>query len=168
VRRWAWVLVLAGCVAAFVAVEALSGTHDAAARTAPPLPAKVLEPPAATIASLRGRPAIVHFWASWCGPCRQEAPELARLGGELRGRATLVGVDYTDAAGSARAFIARHDWRFPILADPSGRTGDAYGLSGLPTTFLVDARGRIVRRLTGPQTAGGLLRALARLERARA
>lgn len=162
-RRWVWILVAIAGVGAFVAAEALSGTHAATARAAPPLPAKVLEPPAATIAGLHGRPAIVHFWASWCGPCQKEAPELARLGRELHGRATLVGVDYTDAAGSARAFIARHGWRFPILADPSGSTGDAYGLNGLPTTFLVDAHGRIVRRLTGPQTAAGLLRAVQRL-----
>jgi cytochrome c biogenesis protein CcmG/thiol:disulfide interchange protein DsbE len=161
-RRW-WVVLAVAFVAAFVAVEALSGTHAAKARAAPALPAKVLEPPAVTIARLHGRPAIVHFWASWCGPCRDEAPELARLARELHGRATLVGVDYTDAAGSARAFIARHDWRFPILADPNGVTGDAYGLNGLPTTFLVDADGRIVERLTGPQTAAGLLRAVGRL-----
>jgi thiol-disulfide isomerase/thioredoxin len=163
-RRW-WVLVAAACVAAFVALEALSGTHGSAARPAPALPARVLEPPAMTIARLHGRPAIVHFWASWCGPCQHEAPELARLARELRGRATLVGVDYTDEAGSARAFIARHAWHFPILADPNGVTGDKYGLSGLPTTFLVDADGRIVKRLTGPQTAAGLLRAVARLRR---
>jgi cytochrome c biogenesis protein CcmG, thiol:disulfide interchange protein DsbE len=163
VRRWVWILVAVAAIAAFAAAEALSGTHAATARAAPPLPAKVLEPPAATIAGLRGRPAIVHFWASWCGPCQKEAPELAQLGRELHGRATLVGVDYTDAAGSARTFIASHGWRFPILADPSGRTGDAYGLNGLPTTFIVDARGRIVRRLTGPQTAAGLLRAVQRL-----
>jgi cytochrome c biogenesis protein CcmG/thiol:disulfide interchange protein DsbE len=167
VRRWAWVLVAAVGIAVFVAVEALSGTHAATARAAPPLPAKVLEPPAATIAGLRGRPAIVHFWASWCGPCQKEAGELARLSGRLGGRATLVGVDYTDAAGSARRFIARHGWHFPILADPDGQTGDAYGLAGLPTTFIVDADGRIVRRLTGPQTAAGLLRAIGSVGRPR-
>lgn len=158
-------LVAVACVAAFFAVEALSGTNAPKARAAPALPSRVLEPPAKTIAQLRGRPVIVHFWASWCGPCQHEAPELARLARELHGRATLVGVDYTDAAGSARAFIAKHDWRFPILADPNGVTGDAYGLSGLPTTFLLDADGRIVKRLTGPQTAAGLLRAVARLRR---
>jgi cytochrome c biogenesis protein CcmG, thiol:disulfide interchange protein DsbE len=163
-RRW-WLAVAVACVAAFVALEALSGTHGAKKRAAPALPARVLEPPAVTIARLHGRPAIVHFWASWCGPCRDEAPELARLARELRGRATLVGVDYTDAAGSARAFIARHDWRFPILADPNGVTGDAYGLNGLPTTFLLDGDGHIVQRLTGPQTAAGLLRAVGRLRR---
>jgi thiol-disulfide isomerase/thioredoxin len=159
------VLTAAACVAAFVVAEALSGTPPASARAAPPLPAKVLEPPARTIAGLRGRPVIVHFWASWCGPCQKEAGELARLSGQLGGRAALVGVDYTDAAGSARRFIARHGWHFPILADPDGHTGDAYGLAGLPTTFLVDADGRIVRRLTGPQTAAGLLRAIERLPR---
>src|ERR1044071_2706059 len=117
-RRW-WILVAVACVAAFVAVEALSGAPSAKARAAPALPAKVLEPPAVTLARLHGRPAIVHFWASWCGPCQKEAPELAPLSRELGGKATLVGVDYTDAAGSARTFIDRHAWHFPILFDPN-------------------------------------------------
>jgi thiol-disulfide isomerase/thioredoxin len=153
-------------VVAFVAVEALSGTGKTAGRAAPALPTKVLRAPAVTVATLAGKPAIVHFWASWCGPCTHEAPELARLATELHGRATLVGVDYTDAAGSARSFIARHDWRFPILADPGGTIGDEYGLSGLPTTFVLDSSGHIVERLTGPQTAAGLLRAVAKVKQA--
>jgi thiol-disulfide isomerase/thioredoxin len=164
VRRRLWLLLTAAaCVVAFVVAEALSGTGSSTARAAPALPARVLEPPAVTLARLHGRPAIVHFWASWCGPCQKEAPELAHLSRELGGKAALVGVDYTDSAGSARTFIDRHAWHFPILFDPNGRVGDAYGLSGLPTTFVLDADGRIAERLTGPQTAAGLMRAVGRL-----
>jgi cytochrome c biogenesis protein CcmG/thiol:disulfide interchange protein DsbE len=65
-------------------------------KPAPPLPAHVLVPPRASIASLRGRPVAISFWASWCVPCRQEAPGLARLSRELRGRASLIGADWGD------------------------------------------------------------------------
>ena len=121
------------------------------------LPTHSLQGAPVTVASLHGHPAIVHFWASWCGPCTKEAPELARLSGELKGRATLVGVDWSDNSGNARKFLARHHWTFASLSDPNGASGNAYGISGLPTTFILDAKGRIVKRLTGPQTAAGLL-----------
>lgn len=128
----------------------------AKARPAPALPSRVLVGPRVEIASLRGRP-IIHFWASWCGPCVKEAPQLARLASELHGRATLVGVDWSDNPASAASFVRQHHWTFPVLIDSSGVVGNTYGLSGLPTTFLLDSQGRIIRRLIGPQTAAGLL-----------
>jgi cytochrome c biogenesis protein CcmG, thiol:disulfide interchange protein DsbE len=102
----------------------------------------------------------VHFWASWCGPCRVEAPELARLTSELHGRATLVGVDYSDSVANARRFVARNKWTFPIVVDQNGDAATKYDLSGLPTTFVLDSQGRIVKRLVGPQSVAGLVAAL--------
>jgi thiol-disulfide isomerase/thioredoxin len=131
-------------------------------RDAPALPAEVLVPPRVSIADLRGRPAFVHVWASWCGPCLEEAPELAHVTARLGGRASFVGVDVSDGAGRARAFVRRHGWAFPNMRDGGGETGDRYQLSGLPTTFVLDARGRIVTELIGPQTAERLLAALGR------
>jgi cytochrome c biogenesis protein CcmG/thiol:disulfide interchange protein DsbE len=159
VRRAA--VVLAVAVVALVLAEVLtSGSSAPARRSAPPLPAQVLVAPRATLAALKGRPAVVNFWASWCGPCRREAPEISRLAGSLGGRARLVGVDYSDAASGARAFILAHHWTFPILRDASGRAGERYGLGGLPTTFVLDRNGAIVKRLVGPQTAAAVLAAL--------
>lgn len=156
---WRGLLITAGAlfVAAVVAVLAGGNAPPAKAHPAPALPSRVLVGPRVTLASLRGRPAIIHFWASWCGPCVKEAPQLARLSTVLHGRATLVGVDWSDNPSSAASFVRQHHWTFPVLIDSSGEVGNAYGLTGLPTTFLLDREGRITRRLVGPQTATGLL-----------
>lgn len=133
-------------------------------RPAPPLPPTVLQPPKATIAGLRGEPALIHFWASWCTPCREEAPALERFYRSAH-RGGLVAVDYTDQADAARSFIDRYGWTFPILSDANGVYGDRYGLPGLPVTVALDARGRIVETLFGPQPEEELRRALASASR---
>jgi cytochrome c biogenesis protein CcmG/thiol:disulfide interchange protein DsbE len=156
-----YLLVAALVIGALVALElATSGGGRHGGRSAPALPAEVLTPPRLTIASLRGRPALVNFWASWCGPCDREAPELRRFSRQLHGRGTLVGVDWNDALGGARKFIRKNGWTFPNLRDSDGVAGNRYGLSGLPNTFVLDSDGRIVKVLRGPQTAAGLERAL--------
>jgi thiol-disulfide isomerase/thioredoxin len=160
-------LVVAVLAAGLVAAELLSGTHGTGGRHALTLPRHALAGRAVSIGDLRGRPAIVHFWASWCGPCVREAPQLAALQRRLHGRAALIGVDWSDDTHAASAFVRRHGWTFPSLADPDGAAGDADGIAGLPTTFVLDAGGRVVRRLTGPQTAAGLLAALPAGARAR-
>jgi thiol-disulfide isomerase/thioredoxin len=159
-RRYRAGLIVLGVVVVAVVIAELtggSGQSQASRRAAPELPSKVLQGPPVTVASLRGKPAIVHFWASWCTPCNKEAPELARLAGELHGRATLVGVDFSDNPANAARFLRDHGWRFPVLEDRAGSSGNRYDLNGLPTTFVLDSRGRIVRQLPGPQTAKGLL-----------
>jgi cytochrome c biogenesis protein CcmG/thiol:disulfide interchange protein DsbE len=148
-------------VAVVVAVEVISGnSNGTAGEPAPALPSAVLQPPRVTLADLRGHPALVNFWASWCEPCRKEAPELERLSRSMPGGARLVGVDYTDQEDGARSFIRSYGWTFPILSDPDGVYGARYGFSGLPTTVVIDAKGRIVETLRGPQTVGDLRRAL--------
>src|SRR3954454_10737593 len=154
------VLLIGGVVAA----EVLTAGSGSSARPAPELPSQVLSGKRVDLASLQGKPAVVNFWASWCGPCKEEAPELKRFDEEVGDRATLVGVDWGDAAGNARDFIAKSGWTYPILRDPSQKVGTAYGLNGLPTTFVLNADGDIVRTLQGPQTVTTLRQALAAAE----
>ena len=141
-------------------ITLLSGTSNRLGRPAPRLPTSVLVPPRVTIASLRGQPAAVNFWASWCTPCHKEAPDLERVARLLRGRARLVGVDWTDGSGAARSYVDRYHLTFPNLIDPDGVTGNDYGLNGLPTTFILDSQGKITDVLRGPQSAEALMRAL--------
>ncbi len=147
-------------VVGLIAFEVLAAGSDGKAKPAPALPAAVLQAPRATLAGLRGKPALINFWASWCDPCRKEAPELERFERSLHGTARLVGVDYTDQAGAARGFIHRYGWTFPVLSDPNGTYGARYEFSGLPTTVVLDPRGRIVQTLRGPQTLADLRGAL--------
>jgi cytochrome c biogenesis protein CcmG/thiol:disulfide interchange protein DsbE len=152
-------LVLAAIGGVVAAEIATSGGQ--ATRQAPALPTEVLSGHRVDLESLRGKPALINFWASWCAPCKQEAPELRRFAEQIGHRATLVGVDWNDRPENARAFIAQSDWRYSVLRDSSGEVGNAYGLNGLPTTFVLDPSGHIVQKLQGPQTASSLSQALA-------
>jgi cytochrome c biogenesis protein CcmG/thiol:disulfide interchange protein DsbE len=137
-------------------VIGLSGKSGSSGRLAPALPRELLAGTPATLAALRatadGRPTLVVFWASWCEPCRHEAPAVERFALSPAGRGRVVGVDWSDEAASARSFIGRYRWSFPNLRDGEGSVGYAYGLTGLPTTFVIGADGRIERTLRGPQT----------------
>jgi cytochrome c biogenesis protein CcmG/thiol:disulfide interchange protein DsbE len=159
--RARWAVVAGVLVAAIVVAELASGGGSTdTGRAAPPLPSKSLHPPAVDLAALRGKPALVDFFASWCEPCAEEAPTLRRLSASLGREATVVAVDWDDAGGAARAFVRAHGWDFPVLADTSGAAGENYGLVGLPTSFVLDPRGRIVTTFRGPQSEATLRRAL--------
>ena len=152
-RRSLWIAVAGvAIVGAFVIAEAATSGGGGGARRAPALPADALTSPPVTLAALRGRPAVVNFWASWCHPCEREAPELQKFANSPVAGARLVGVDFTDERGAALSFIRQHRWSFPILTDRNGTVGRDYGVAGLPTTFVLDSRGYIVRTLRGPQT----------------
>jgi len=160
--RARWAAVGALVIVAVVVAEVASGSGSSTdGRAAPPLPAKALRPPGIDLAELRGKPALVDFFASWCGPCAEEAPTLRKLSAALGGKATVVAVDWDDAGSAARAFVRKHDWTFPVLADPSGSVGESYGVDiGLPTSFVLDPEGRIVTTFRGPQSEATLRRAL--------
>ena len=135
-----------------------------AGRKAPGLPSEHLGGAAVTLPKLLaqagGRPSLVVFWASWCGPCATEAPALQAFSRSAEGRGRIVGVDWSDGRSGALAFIRRFGWTFPTLRDGEGLVGNEYGMTGLPTTFVLDGRGRIAATLRGPQTAASLSAAL--------
>jgi thiol-disulfide isomerase/thioredoxin len=168
-RVLGWTIAGAAALAA-LAIFGLSSDHSAlAGRRAPRLPTQQLAGAPTTLSGLlagaHGRSALVVFWASWCGPCAREAPALERLylSGQARGR--MVGVDWSDALGGARAFVRRYSWTFPNTRDAEGTVGNEYRLTGLPTTFVLDGRGHIRTVLRGPQDEASLTRALSAAER---
>jgi cytochrome c biogenesis protein CcmG/thiol:disulfide interchange protein DsbE len=111
------------------------------------------------LGSLRGRPVVLNFWASWCLPCRDEAPLLTAAAADYQARALQVlGIVYQDSAENARAFMARYGQTYPGLLDPDGRTALDYGVFGIPETFFIDRGGLIVSKQTGPLDAASLQR----------
>ncbi len=102
------------------------------------------------LASLRGRYVLVNFWASWCIPCRDEAPLLERAWLEYRGRGlVVVGVNIQDLEPEARKFIAQFKVSYPNVRDRDGRVSRAYGTTGVPESFFIDREGRVVRKFPG-------------------
>ena len=123
---------------------------------APLLPSTPTELPEATpdgfkqlLSQLRGRPVVLNIWASWCGPCIAEAPDLARVARQFEGRVQFVGVDILDRRSAARAFITRYDLPFPSVFDPSGAIRDSMGYLGQPVTVVLNAAGTPVRTWSG-------------------
>jgi cytochrome c biogenesis protein CcmG, thiol:disulfide interchange protein DsbE len=103
-----------------------------------------------SLEGLAGHPAVLNFWASWCPPCADEAPDLNALSaryGALGVR--FVGVDFNDAVDEARAFARRHDVRYPLVHDTRG-VRQAFGVSAPPETYVLDGAGRAVVRIEGP------------------
>jgi thiol-disulfide isomerase/thioredoxin len=171
-RRRPLVWTLAAALLVAFAVFGLAANRGAVVgRAAPALPRERLAGPPVTPAGSPGaapgaRPSgasLVTFWASWCGPCAREAPALERFARSPAGRGRLVGVNWSDALSGARSFIRSYAWTFPDLRDAEGTVGNEYHLPGLPTTFVLDAHGRIRAVLRGPQSAASLGRALARV-----
>ena len=122
---------------------------------------------AVSLASLRGRVVVLNFWASWCEPCRAEAPLLEQAQSRLSGhRGTVLGVTYRDTTSDSRDFVRRYRLTFPEVRDGDGNFARAYGTNQLPETFVIDRAGRVVAISRGEVSRSFLRRATALAESA--
>jgi thiol-disulfide isomerase/thioredoxin len=93
---------------------------------------------------LHGRPVVVNVWASWCGPCRDEAPALAAAATTYGDRVRFLGIDVLDARPDAEAFIQEFGWSYPSVFDRNAEIRDGLGLLGQPVTLFYDASGALI------------------------
>jgi cytochrome c biogenesis protein CcmG/thiol:disulfide interchange protein DsbE len=124
----------------------------AVGETAPNRPLPHLESAGVeSIADYRGEWVLVNFWASWCLPCREEAPELEEFQ-QLHGGAhfTVLGIDTQDLSDDGRAFAGKYELSYPQLHDGDGKLADEYGTTGVPENFLVDPKGKVQWLTAGP------------------
>lgn len=104
-----------------------------------------------SLADYRGRWVLVNFWASWCLPCRDEAPALERLQRQHGGpKFTVLGIDSRDLTSDGIAFVEQYGLSYPQLRDGDGDAASDFGTTGVPESFLVDPRGVVQLIVTGP------------------
>jgi len=103
-----------------------------------------------TLASLRGKPVVLNFWATWCVPCFEEHPVLVSTARRLGDRVRFVGVIYDDSEEQVTSFLARQGASYPSLMDPGAKTAIAFGVFGVPETYFIDAEGKIAAKQIGP------------------
>jgi cytochrome c biogenesis protein CcmG, thiol:disulfide interchange protein DsbE len=104
-----------------------------------------------SLASLRGKVVVLNFWASWCGPCRDEMPLLQAGSKRWQGKnVVFVGVDAKDVRSDARKFLARYRVTYPNVYDGKGSTIGRYGVTGYPETYFIDTTGKVRYRIAGP------------------
>jgi cytochrome c biogenesis protein CcmG/thiol:disulfide interchange protein DsbE len=115
----------------------------------------------------RGRVVVINFWASWCGPCRDEAPDLQAVWERYRDQGVLVlGIAYTDTESGARAFMAQYGQDYPNGLDLGTKISDQYNIQGVPETFIVRADGTISDFFIRPVRQAELSAAIERALRA--
>jgi cytochrome c biogenesis protein CcmG/thiol:disulfide interchange protein DsbE len=162
-RALAWPLVIFAVIAALFALALSSGDPSRLpsaliGRAAPEVTLPPLEGLSdganpvggfSTADLAKGQVSVVNFWASWCGPCVQEHPLLVAL--KERTGVALYGVNYKDQAANARRFLGRYGNPFTAVGvDGNGRTAIEWGVVAMPETFIVDGKGTIVYKHTGP------------------
>jgi len=153
------------------AIEATQIASPLDGRVAPSFSAASFSGSQVSLAQYRGRYVFVNFFASWCGPCQQEAPSLVAFNfqqSQQRRGAVLLSVDYSDTYSGAEQFIATYGTTWPSLKDPGGTIAYDYGVTSPPITFLVTPTGRVEGAQTGPLTAAQLTSWLAQARAAAA
>jgi thiol-disulfide isomerase/thioredoxin len=159
--------VIAGlCVAASLAAIAWAGLSSPAAAADPAAPAFSLpvlgqSGHRISLSDYAGQPLMVNFFASWCTPCQQETPLLAKFYRAEHGRVALVGLDENDVAESAQSFTRAHDVTYPVGFDPEVIAASAYGVDALPQTFFLNASHHIVDRVFGALTPAAISKGIA-------
>ena len=156
---WIAAAVIGLLVLALLAYGLVSGSSQPP-RAGDPVPDFALTAFDGTQMALASQPTgvvVVNFFASWCGPCRQEASDLEQTWRQYQGQGVqFYGIAYKDAASKAQAFLDEFDVSYPSAIDPGNRTARAYGVTGVPETFVIDGQGLLVHHFLGPVTQAEL------------
>lgn len=111
-----------------------------------------------TLTEFRGKVVFLNLWATWCAPCREEMPAMERLYRQMRERKDFVMLAVSQDNGPAnevKSYVHKYGYDFPVLLDPKNSVAEAYGVTGVPETFIIDRDGRIIAHHQGPYDWSG-------------
>lgn len=152
--KWAWLVVIPACLGVGLAVALITSGGRSHHEPAPPVSGLTSAGRHFSLATTRGHWVLVNFFASWCPGCRAEMPYLAQLARERPHHLQIVSVDTDDSMGLALQLVRRQGGSWTVVSDSDAVA--AWGVEGLPESFLVDPDGRVFKRVAGPLTAKGL------------
>ncbi len=110
-----------------------------------------------SLSDFRGKVIFLNFWATWCGPCRSEVKDIDSLYKTLKDEDfTVMAIDIQESSKKIVSFMERNDIDFPVYLDSDGMIASQYGVSGIPTTFIIDPDGKIVGWAVGPREWGSM------------
>jgi thiol-disulfide isomerase/thioredoxin len=160
-------VIASGLALAALVIVALTlggGLGGTTGKSQPPVAASSFSLPAlghaggqVSLAAYAGRPAVINFFASYCGPCKRETPMLAKFYRDHHGRVLIIGIDSLDETAAALRFTRAAGLSYPVGVDASGSVATSYGIIAVPQTFMLNARHQIVRHIVGEVTPGELL-----------
>ena len=130
-------------------VPVTTGTTEPPVNIAPDFTMLDQEGNEVTLASFFGKPIILNFWASWCGPCKMEMPELQEFYDEYGEDIHFLLVSVDDSVDTAKAFIEKEGYTFPVFFDTTSMGAYTYGASSIPLTFFIDAEGNLTAYYMG-------------------
>ena len=100
----------------------------------------------------RGKPVFLNFWATWCGPCIVEMPDMQKLQNTMADSIQIVGIDLQETRSQVLRFVTRYGYTWTFVLDSTGEVATVYGASAIPTSYFLDAKGVIVRKFVGTQS----------------
>ncbi|HEX4211530.1 MAG TPA: TlpA disulfide reductase family protein [Candidatus Binataceae bacterium] len=140
-------------VANQVVPKTASGGTVAAGKMASNFQLASLDGQTMSLSSLRGKVVFLNVWATWCPPCREEMPSIEALYEKFKDDKNFVVLAVSqdsDGRAPVAAYVEQHGLKFDVLLDPQNKVGEAYDVSGIPETFIIDQNGRIVAHHVGP------------------
>lgn len=140
--------------------EGTDGDNGSGRKTAPDFTVTGWDGGQISLSEFEGQPVVVNFWASWCPPCKSEMPDFDAVYQELGGEVVFMMINMTDGnretVQTARAFIEKTDYTFPVYFDEGQKAAGVYGVRSIPTTVFIDRQGRIAAQKQGSMSEQAL------------
>ena len=145
-------------------IAAEGAAYPAVGRMAPDFRLQTLDGGSFQLSDQRGKPVVLNFWATWCGPCRNDLPAIQKAAEHLGDNVVFAAVDQGEEADLVQSFVEEMGLTFTVPMDAGGEVGVVYNVTGLPTTFFIDRNGVIQSLWMGEMNSVTLAENIARIE----